>query len=140
MTFTYGEQIATDPKDWIRFLIGDTDLEQQDNQLLTDEEINALIGTETNLSAMYGIAADAADAIASKFRKYPRTKVGLLSDINLPAVVDRYERLAASLRQKAALNPDGMNADDTAGVVGGLVLGGTDMEKSFIRDAWDYTV
>jgi hypothetical protein len=140
MTFTYNADIATSGLDWVRFLIGDTDIKDTDNQLLQDEEILGLIGSETDLSAMYSIAADAADAIASKFRKYPRTKVGLLSDINLPKVVEQYELLAASLRQKAALNPPGLGSDATAGIVGGVVLGGTDHNKSFIRDAWDYSV
>jgi hypothetical protein len=140
MTFTYGGDIAVSPLDRVRFLIGDTDLKDADNQLLQDEEILGLIGTETDLTAMYSIAADAADAIAAKFRKYPRTKVGLLSDINLRTVVEAYEQLAVSLRQKAAQNPSGMGADDTAGIVGGMVMGGIDHDKQFIRDAWDYSV
>jgi ribosomal protein S13 len=139
MTFTYNADIATSALDWIRFLVGDTDINDQDNQILQDEEILALIGTETDLTAMYGIAADAADACAAKFRKYPRTRVGLLSDINLRTVVESYEQLAVSLRQKAALSPSAQGSDETTGVAGGMVFGGTDMRKSFIRDEWDYT-
>jgi hypothetical protein len=139
MTFTYNADIATSALDWVRFLIGDTDKDDIDNQLLQDEEILGLIGTETDLTAMYSVAADAADAIADKFRKYPRTKVGLLSDINLEAVVEKYEQRAVSLRKKAVLSPDSLGSDATTGVVGGLVMGGVDKEKQFIRDAWENT-
>lgn len=135
MTFTYGGDISTSPKDWVRFLIGDTDLKEPDNQLLTDEEILGLIGSETNLDAMYGIAADAADAIAAKFSKYPPTRIGGLSNIDLRRVVEAYERRAGQLRSRAnSAAAIGTSSDER---VGGIAMGGVTKDKAFKVDDWD---
>jgi hypothetical protein len=125
MTFTYGGKLNTVPRDWVRFLIGDTDIDDESNQLLTDEELTALIGSETNQNSLYGIAADAADAIATKFRKYPPTRIGLLANIRPQEIVVQYERLANQLRNKVA--------GDVR-----IYAGGTEKVKAFQIEAWDY--
>lgn len=126
MTFTYNEDIATSPLDWVRFLVGDTDLDDDAHQLLSDEEINGLIGSETDMDELYGVAAFAAEAIAAKFRKYPPTRIGGLSNIDLRRVVESYERLAVNLRTRASMS-------SSSGGSGGIKIcaGGTEKSKAF---------
>ena len=126
MTFTYGGNLTTSALDWCRFLIGDTDLEDKENQLLTDEELLALIGTETDFNALYGAAADAAEAIATKFRKYPATRIGGLVNIDARDIVSQYTELADYLRTHIP------------GEVA-IVAGGTDKCKAFHADKWEDT-
>ena len=104
MTFSYDRDVLNDPTDerfplsWVRILIGDTDLEDTDNQLLSDEELLSIIGDVIDKDQLYEPAADAADLIATKFRKYPVTRIGGLANIDARHVVEQYEALAESLR------------------------------------------
>jgi hypothetical protein len=121
MHFTYGavltdvSNVADCPLDWVRFLIGDTAVDDEQNQLLSDEEILALIGTDTDKDTLHSAAADAAEAIATKFRKYPPERVGSLSNSDPRYIVQQYEELAEILRSHIAGTPfvyaGGINRD-----------------------------
>ena len=108
MHFTYGavltdvEGSADSPLDWVRFLIGDTAVDDEQNQLLSDEEILALIGVDTDKDVLHGPAADAAEAIATKFRKYPPERVGGLANSDPRYIVEQYEELSEILRSHIA--------------------------------------
>ena len=111
MHFTYGavltdvSNVADSPLDWVRFLIGDTAVDDPQNQLLSDEEVLGIIGPETDKDALHDAAADCAEAVATKFRKYPPTRVGGLSNVDPRYVVEQYEELAEILRSHIAGSP-----------------------------------
>jgi hypothetical protein len=69
MAWTYDSSLGSD-KDRVRFMIGDTDV---DDQQLQDEEILFLIETYDTL---YGAAAAAANALAAKYARYADKWVG----------------------------------------------------------------
>ena len=69
MTWSYSGDPSASEKDAVRFLIGDTDT---DDQLLSDEEITYVI-TESG-GSKYQAAHDAAYAIASKFSRMAQSK------------------------------------------------------------------
>ena len=133
MHFTYGavitdvNNVADSPLDWVRFLIGDTAVYDPQNQLLSDEEVLGNIGTETDKDALHDAAADCAEAVATKFRKYPPTRVGGLSNVDPRYVVAQYEELAEILRSHIAGTPF-------------LYAGGLDREKyprAFTSKVWE---
>lgn len=75
MTWSYSGDPASSEKDAVRFLVGDTDT---NDQLLSDEEIDYVI-VESG-GSKYQSAHDAAYAIASKFSRMAQSKsVGDLS-------------------------------------------------------------
>lgn len=75
MTWSYSGNPADSEKDAVRFLIGDTDA---NDELLSDEEIDYVI-VESG-GSKYQAAHDAAYAIASKFSRMAQSKsVGDLS-------------------------------------------------------------
>ena len=80
MTWTYSGDPATNARDSIRFLIGDTDTT---DQLLNDEEIawinNQVTGSDTATSGVYTVAVRACLTIASKFSRMADKSVGDLS-------------------------------------------------------------
>lgn len=80
-------------RDWIRFVIGDTD---EDDELLQDEEIDAALSNEGN---KYAAAAICADAIAAKFAREADKTVGPLS-ISASQKGERYLKLADKLRKQ----------------------------------------
>lgn len=47
MAATYTDPPATD-EDWVRFLIGDTDVSPTTDAMLTDSEITAILGEQSN--------------------------------------------------------------------------------------------
>ena len=111
MHFTYGavltdvSNVADCPLDWVRFLIGDTAVDDEQNQLLSDEEILANIGDETDKDALHDAASVCAEGIATKFRKYPPERVGALSNSDPRYIVQQYEELAEILRSHIAGAP-----------------------------------
>lgn len=95
MTWTY---LSTAPTSsglsHVRLLVGDT---SSGDQLLSDEEISGLLAQYTGV---YYRAAAAAEAIASKFARYPDRKLGQLS-ISQSQRPEWYLRMAARLRSQA---------------------------------------
>ena len=77
MTWTYSGDPATNARDSIRFLSGDTDT---NDQLLNDEEIawvnNQLTGSDTATTALYNAAYRCCLLIASKFSRLADQAVG----------------------------------------------------------------
>tara|TARA_A100001391_G_scaffold70347_3_gene44940 strand:- start:1682 stop:2125 length:444 start_codon:yes stop_codon:yes gene_type:complete len=72
MTWTYSGDPANNDRDKVRFLVFDTDTNEQ---LLSDEEIAWLLSEQTNV---YLAAANAAEVIAAKFAKdISRSVVGI---------------------------------------------------------------
>ena len=77
MTWTYGGDPSSNARDAIRFLVGDTDT---NDQLLNDEEIawvnNQVTGSDTATTALYEAAWRSMVAIASKFSRLADQAVG----------------------------------------------------------------
>ena len=77
MAWTYGGDPSANARDAIRFLIGDTDT---NDQLLNDAEIawinNQVTGSDTATTALYESAWRAMVAVASKFSRLADQAVG----------------------------------------------------------------
>lgn len=77
MAWTYGGDPSSNARDAIRFLVGDTDT---NDQLLNDAEIawinNQVTGSDTATTALYESAWRAMVAIASKFSRLADQAVG----------------------------------------------------------------
>lgn len=79
MSWTYSGDPASSDRDEVRFLIGDTDA---NNQLLSDEELDYLIATNPDQGSAYSnykAAAQASLATAAKFSQLMDKTVGSLS-------------------------------------------------------------
>lgn len=97
MTWTYSGNPADSEKDAVRFLIGDTDT---NDQLLSDAEINYVI-VESG-GSRYQAAHDAAYAVAGKFSRMAQSKsVGDLS-ISYADRAKAYFELANELLELSA--------------------------------------
>ena len=96
MTWTYAGDPATNARDAIRFLTGDTDT---NDQLINDEEIawtnNQVTGSDTATTALYEVSYRVMVAIASKFSRLADQSVGDLK-------VDMYQK-ATNAREQAKL-------------------------------------
>ena len=96
MTGTYSGDPATNARDAIRFLTGDTDT---NDQLINDEEIawtnNQVTGSDTATTALYEVSYRVMVAIASKFSRLADQSVGDLK-------VDMYQK-ATNAREQAKL-------------------------------------
>jgi hypothetical protein len=96
MTWTYSGDPASNARDAIRFLTGDTDT---NDQLINDEEIawtnNQVTGSDTATTALYEVAYRVMIAIASKFSRLADQSVGDLK-------VDMFQK-ATNAREQAAL-------------------------------------
>ena len=133
MHFTYGAVLGEDtdgsalnPIDWVRFLIGDTAVEDPQNQLLSDEEILGCISDEKTKDELHSAAADAAEAVATKFRKFPPTRVGGLANKDPRYIVEQYETLAELLRSHITSTPL-------------ICAGGMDQPKAFTMGQFEDT-
>ena len=77
MAWTYGGDPSANARDAIRFLVGDTDT---NDQLLNDDEIawvnNQVSGSDTATTALYGAAYRCCITIASKFSRLADQSVG----------------------------------------------------------------
>lgn len=97
MTWTYDSTApGSSAKSLVRLLIGDT---SSGDQLLQDEEIEALIALEGN---NYTAAALACETIAASFSRRADQKVGQLS-IRLSQLSDQYSARADRLRKRGRL-------------------------------------
>ncbi len=96
MSWSYSGDPSSSDKDAVRFLIGDTDT---NNQLLQDEEINYLLTTQ---GSVYAAAAEAAMSIAAKFARLADQTVGDLR-ISYSQRAEAYKALADSLSRRGDL-------------------------------------
>lgn len=95
MTWTYGGDPSANDRDNIRFLVGDTDT---NDQQVTDEEIAAVLTEQA--TALYA-AARVSEAIAAKYaRKVDTSNTGGLR-VGLSKLYDHYMALAKELRSRA---------------------------------------
>lgn len=114
MTWTYSGNPADSDRDKVRFLVFDTDTNEQ---LLSNEEIAWLLSEQTNV---YLAAANAAEAIAAKFAKdITRSAVGLSANVGNRAQF--YLELAEKLR-----NQVGTTNKRGEVFAGGLTISGKD--------------
>lgn len=99
MTWTYSGNPSATAKDAIRFLIGDTDT---NDQLLSDEEIawvnTEASGTSTSTSDLYDAAYRCCVTIASKLARQADKSIGDLS-VKLSQKADGYLKQADALKQ-----------------------------------------
>jgi hypothetical protein len=93
MTWTYGTDLET-PRDRVRFVIGDTD---NDRQLLTDEEIEAILVIQNNDITRTAIAL--AEHLEAKFVRRAESRSGdIIADFL--TVAGKYAALAKRLRKR----------------------------------------
>ena len=101
MTWTYSGDPATNARDSIRFLIGDTDT---NDQLINDEEIawinNQLTGSDTATTALYNAAYRGCITIASKFSRLADQSVGDLK-VSMSQKAKAYRDQATELLELA---------------------------------------
>ena len=96
MTWSYSGDPADSKKDEVRFLIQDTN---PNEQLISDEELQFLITQNSNtlLAASY-----ACNAIATAFSRFPDTQEGDIS-VNCSQIVEQYTEKAKYFRNRANL-------------------------------------
>lgn len=103
MSWTYSGNPAASALDEIRFLIGDTDA---NNQILQDEEIlyeaNLVSGGSPPTNGNFLAAALCAEGVQSKVSRYADKSVGDLH-ISYNNQVRQYATLAVALRRRATL-------------------------------------
>jgi len=133
VSWTYGGDPAANARDAIRFLIGDTDT---DNQLLTDEEIawvnTEASGTSTGTTALYDAAYRCCLTIASKLAREADKSIGDLS-------VSMSQRAGAYREQAAALKAlSGREGGVPVPYAGGITISDKeiDQENSDIFRSW----
>lgn len=101
MTWTYSGDPATNARDSIRFLVGDTDT---NDQLVSDEEIawtnSEVTGSGTATTDLYTVAYRVMVAIASKFSRLANQSIGDMR-VDLSQKADNARRQAEELRALA---------------------------------------
>lgn len=97
MTWSYSGDPRNSRVDEVRFLVGDTNV---DDQLLTDEEILFMIDTERK--NIFYIAATVAETIAGKFSRAADKSVGDLR-ISYSQLQENYLGLAKNLRRRGMI-------------------------------------
>ena len=132
MSFTYSGNPSESEVEAIRFLIGDTEMEEP---LLTDEEITYLSSLWTLEWSVYWTAAMACDAIAAKFAR----EVTFNSDsqtISTSELQQKYLTMAEKLR---ALHHAQMAGGfvDVGGITKGELLDPTVLPLAFGRGMHD---
>lgn len=122
MTWTYTTPDPTldPPKDWVRFLIGDTNTA---SQLLSDEEIVAILSVQTRAVLA---AALLADALAARFARLPSVQKIGQTTIENGRRAEAYRALAASLRS----NIDALEGVTEVGTQGEMLVGGSNIAAS----------
>jgi hypothetical protein len=99
MPWSYSGNPADSPKDEVRFLVGDTN---RDDQILSDEEIAYLLTLYPPSAGLanWECAAEAARAISSKFTNLISKTVGSLS-LQYGDKAAQFAELADKLEEKA---------------------------------------
>jgi hypothetical protein len=102
MAWTYGGDPSANARDAIRFLIGDTDT---NDQLLADAEVawvnNQVTGSDTATTGLYDAAYRCCITIASKFSRLADQAVGDMR-VSMAQKAKAYREQAESLRAIAA--------------------------------------
>ena len=128
MTFSYSGNPASSALDEVRFYCQDTD---ENDQLLSDEEINYLIGKWYPQYVSYIlVAATACEVIASKFTRelsYSADGVAISGD----GLQQKYLQLAKSLRDQYKLETGVGGPPD----IGGIMYGDT-FDPSILPLSW----
>lgn len=124
MAWTYSGDPSANARDAIRFLIGDTDT---DDQLLTDEEI-AWVNTETSGTAtgtvgLYDAASRCCIAIASKLAREADRSIGDLS-VSLSQRAGAYRTQATELKAMA-----GREGGVPVPYAGGITISDKDIDQ-----------
>jgi len=106
MAWTYSGNPAANSKDAVRFLVGDT---QEDEQLVQDAEISWALAESNN--NVYAAAAAIADSIAAFFATQPDTvKIGPITEqasYRAKNYADLAIRLSAKANRKQTIIPIG---------------------------------
>jgi len=121
MTWTYNPG-STDPKDIVRFLVGDTNALKPE---LQDEEI-AILSSMFPGGNAYRIAAASARALASKYATAVNSSIESVS-VSMGDISSKYLKLADDLLSQAGII-DGSNPNIGAGVYGAIVTGATNSD------------
>lgn len=102
MAWTYGGDPASNARDAIRFLIGDTDTT---DQLLNDDEIawvnNEVTGSDTATTGLYDVSYRCCLIVASKFSRMADKSVGDLR-VDMSQKAKGYRDQASELKELAA--------------------------------------
>lgn len=96
-------------RDWVRFVIGDTD---ENDQLLANEEIDAALTTE---GSQYAAAAVCCEALAAKYSDARTKKVGPLTISGAErarSYLELAKRLRATVGRKVAAYAGGISRSD----------------------------
>ena len=96
MSWNYSGDPSSSDKDKVRFLIGDTDTNEQ---LLTDEEIDFLIGKHDSI---WGTCAEACESIAAQYSKRSDVGLGGGMDSDISQKAQQYRDMAKEFRRKSA--------------------------------------
>lgn len=97
-TYTYSFDPSTSSKDAVRFLCQDTDVVTPGAARLCDEEINYILGLQSNV---FLAAAQCAEDIATYWARVQNTRIGPLS-VEHSQAVPFYLSIAARLKQTAS--------------------------------------
>ena len=116
MGWSYSGDPSKTPLDQVRFLIQDTD---KDDQLLNDEEIKFLI---TNNGSLLSAAAQAAETLMSKFASWIDESNGRVK-VNFSQKFEHYKVLCRKLRQRTAIG-------ESCPFAGGLSISEKDAQRS----------
>ncbi len=102
MAWTYGGDPSANARDAIRFLVGDTDT---NDQLLNDAEVawvnNQVTGSDTAITGLYDAAYRCCLLIASKFSRMADKAVGDLR-VDMSQKAKAYRDQAAELKELAS--------------------------------------
>ena len=98
MAWSYSGNPSSSERDAVRFLVGDTDT---NDQLLSNEEIDYLT---TQHGSVHRIASESARAIAAKFARLMNRSIGGLS-ADFSAKYRQYLELADNLLEKDEIAP-----------------------------------
>lgn len=98
MSWSYSGNPGGSDLDLVRFLIGDTDT---NDQQLTDEEINYLL---TAYGSPQPAALAAIDGLISKFSRYANQRTGDIS-VDWGKIVENYRELARTIRRQMKVAP-----------------------------------
>jgi len=95
MSWTYSGDPTASTRDQVRFLIGDTDT---DDQQLTDAEVDYALAETSD--EPYSAAIICAEALRSKYARKMDKSIGDLS-ASFSQLVDHYSKLIQQLRRRA---------------------------------------
>lgn len=97
MPFTYSFDPTTSPKDYVRFLIGDTDREEP---LLDDQEIYVFLNTYNQGVILSAVRC--CETIAAKFSRRVNESVGQVR-MDFSQAAKAYRDMALDLRRRGAI-------------------------------------